>query len=228
MNSVRGNAADYVKDGVRVFLVLDFDGVFNSFYTCGTFGKSFFNPDVRIRIPNANYNSHSSRRELETYAGRRHSKEPKTYALQWSSEIVKNFNKLLKDPRIQVVWLTTWREDMGDVVYRMGLKSKREMVYLPWGAGSKNKGDQAWKSIALSDFMAGVNTGSKSDEPGAHLVWVEDYVLDKSRLDWRNDLPAPEFDDTTSLLIAPNEDYGISREEFAAIESFVTKALANC
>lgn len=216
MKAVAGSASDYKRDGVDLFLVLDYDGVFNPTYTSGTYGKRYFNPDVSDRVPNPDYKPEV--RKWGEYRDPYRYREPKSYALQWSKELVGNFNKLLKDPSTMVVWLTTWREEMGTVTYRMGLKAHREMVYLPWGDKPGAKYDQKHKSPALTAFLAGVN--ADEDNKPARMIWVDDKVLDPKAEGFGRDTPPLALGDGNSLLIAPNEMYGISREEWTLISDF--------
>lgn len=216
MKAAERKASDYKRDGVELFLVLDYDGVFNPTYTSGTYGKGYFSPNARDRVPNADYKAEI--RRWGTYVDPYRYREPKSYAIQWSKELVGNFNQLLKDHRVQAVWLTTWRGEMGTVTYRMGLKAEREMVYLPWGDKPGTKYDQKHKSPALTGFLAGVNA-DEDNEP-ARMIWIDDKVLDPKAEGFGRDVPPLALGDGNSLLIAPNEMYGISREEWALISGF--------
>lgn len=216
MREVVGKASDYKRDGVDLFLVLDFDGVFNPDYASGTYGKAYFNPTRRDRVPNADYKKEilipGSYRDPYRY------REPKSYGIQWSKELVENFNKLLKDSRTQAVWLTTWRAEMGFAVDRMGLKSRREMVYLPWSGPAGAKNNQKYKSPALTAFLAGVN--ADEDNSPARMIWADDEVLNPKSQGYGREAPTLAIGEANSLLIAPNPMYGISREEWEAISSF--------
>jgi hypothetical protein len=215
MKAVEGAAKDYKEDGVDLFLVLDYDGVLNPSYTSGTYGKAYFMPDNRDRVPNADY-KREVRRWGEYHDPYRY-REPKSYAIQWSKELVGNFNQLLKDSRILVVWLTTWRAEMETVTYRLNMRAKREMVYLPWGTGPGEKYNQRFKSSALTRFMAGVNADEESAP--ARMIWTDDRLFDPTEgID--SDTPTLPLGDGNSLLVSPNEMYGISRAEWSLISDF--------
>lgn len=215
MKATEGSAKDYKEDGVKLFLVLDYDGVLNPSYASGTYGKAYFNPRSNDRVPNPDY-----KKEIRRW-GEYHDpykyREPKSYPIQWSKELIQNFNNLLKDSSIQVVWLTTWRDSMETIVYRLNMKASREMVYLPWGTGPGQKYNQRFKSSALTEFMAGVNSDEDSDS--ARMIWVDDRLFDPNEgID--SDTPQLAVGESNSLLISPNEMYGISRAEWTLISDF--------
>lgn len=223
MNTLRKTpdlASELVADGVKLFHIHDYDGVWNSMYRNGKFPKQYFNSDKRIHYPNPHYTPRVRNTWVDPYAP----KEPKSFELAWSNELVQNFNKVAADSRVQLVILSTWREQLGGVLDRMNIKTAREPLYLPWSGRQMH--DQFYKARALRYFLWEVNKGSVPEDPNAYMVWLDDVVLHKSRPSYRDGLPAPEFTPSNSLLIAPNENYGISRAEWAEIAEFSTKALA--
>ena len=213
LNAVVGKALDYVNDGVKLFLVIDFDGVINVFYHSGKFKKEFYSPTHNERHPNPHYDPNEKHRHGGWYYGEL--KEPKTFKLVWSDELVKDINKLAASPDVQVVYLTTWREHMGDVIDRLGLTSSREPVYLPWGDGLT---DHSLKVAAFKEFFAGVNSGDNK----AGVVWADDVVLNVSN-DWYEDFTDGILDNSDRLLVAPFDWYGISRAEMDEMSDFSKK-----
>lgn len=211
---------EFADDGVTLFLVLDWDGVFNADRWNQTFAKGYFQPNVRHpHYPNPDWRVY----EL----GSREDEESKSYKIQWSTEVAQRLNTLVQDKRVQVIWLTTWYGHVGALLEQMGVQSRREMFYLPWGGIGEFKRDQFYKAKALRRFFTGVNTERvDSGTRKVHMAWVDDLVLDDSRPRYRDGLPFPEFDDSTSLLISPNENYGISRVELALIEDFTQRVLS--
>jgi hypothetical protein len=218
MKATPFSAKEFVKDGVELFVVFDFDGVFNPFTWDRKYGKLYFTPDCHLpEYPNPDWEA-SSR-----YGSG--SKEPKSYRVQWSSELILNLNKLLSDKRIQIIILSTWRQHMAGLVDRLHIRSKRTIYYLPWGGSGEHRDDQFYKAIALRNFMDGVNESSNGSITNAGLLWVDDHVLSDARLGYRDGMPSPEFDENNSLLIAPNEWYGINRMEWDRILEFSAKIL---
>lgn len=219
-------AKELVDDGVKIFYVLDYDGVFNTMLRTRTFPGTCFKSDKRVHVPNPDYKPrtwNSRRNAYEVGVDFNASRVPKKLELAWSSELVENFNKIAADPRVQIIVLSTWRETLGDVFEMMGVKAAREILHLPWGGLIRD--DQFYKGQALKYWMWGVNEGSLPDDPNAYLVWVDDEVLKSTNKSYRHGLPAPEFTDDNSLLIAPNEDFGINRAEWDEIVEFTAKAL---
>lgn len=222
LRPVPKTAKEFVDDGVTLFLVLDWDGVFNPFNWKHVFKRSYFHPDVKyLHYPNPDWKV--------VPLGSSEKEEPKSYRIQWSTELAGEISSLIQDDRVQVIWLTTWFGNVGSLASKMGIHSKREMFYLPWGGTGEFKRDQFYKAKALGRFLAGVNTermNSETKKAQAHMVWVDDFVLNSSRPNYRDGLPLPEFDDSTSLLLAPNENYGISRAELALMEDFTQRVLS--
>lgn len=219
-------AKELVDDGVKIFYVFDFDGVFNTMLRTRTFPATCFKSDMRISIPNPEYKPRTWNKTLNQYeVGTVYpaSKVPKKIEVAWSSELVENLNKIAEDSRVQIIILSTWRETLGPVFERMGVKTAREILHLPWGGIDRK--DQFYKGQALKYWLWDVNKGSLPEDPNSYLVWVDDEVLKSTNKRYRHGLPEPEFTDENSLLIAPNEDFGINRAEWSEIVEFTAKAL---
>ena len=194
------SAKSLVNDGVTKFLLLDFDGVFNPEYTKGSFKKAFYSPDNRDRHPNPTYKPKS--RPYDPYEAR----EPKSYLLTWSSDLVRNFSKLASKNDTQVVWVTTWRAHMDDVATRLSFTAKRGMFYLPWGNDGYDHFD---KVPAVLDFLSDLSDDTR-------VVWVDDVSFNpyvNSKVDTL---------DANVLTVSPNSRYGVSRDEFAKVENFLS------
>lgn len=211
--AVPGTVTDFTNDGVRLFLVFDFDGVFNAMYRSGTFAKQYFNPTHKEFHPNPHYNKHNRKR----YVNGRLSGEPKSYELAWSNELVQNVNELTARDDVQLLWLTTWRGHMDDVSERLGFAPKREAFYLPWGT-SDTSTHHLDKVDAFVDFFENVD-----DSVG--VVWADDYVLDPST-SWYLTYTEGIRDNANRLLLGPDENYGLSRDEWDSVKDFATRFTA--
>lgn len=194
------SAMSLVNDGVTKFLLLDFDGVFNPYYTNGTFKKAFYSPDNKSRHPNPAYKPKT--RFYNPFTRR----EPSSYVLTWSSDLVANFSKLASKHDTQVVWVTTWRAHMDDVATRLSFTSKRGMFYLPWGNDSYDHFD---KVPAVLDFLSDVSSDTRA-------VWVDDVIFNSHVDSLVDDL------DANVLTVSPNSLYGVSRNEFVKVEKFLS------
>ena len=136
--------------GVRVFIVLDVDGVLNSVYRRGPFPSGFFWPVKQF--PCTLTADHSM-----------------TYIMQFAPGMIAELNKMLANRRTQLCWLTSWQKDALNVGRGMGLAGSRPDVVVDYNRGVFD--DQIGKPAGLTRFMAGV--------PGdASVVWVDDMLHD--------------------------------------------------
>lgn len=196
---------EYVNDGVQTFLVYDFDGVFNVMYRSGTFKKNYYNPTDRFHYPNPHY----------VLLKREGLRTAKKYEIVWSSELVDDVNTLAADDSVQVVWLTTWRKYSLDVAKDMGFSFNRPPVYLPWGP-TEVSSDHSKKLTAFTKYFADF---SKDD--GVKTAWLDDVVLRDSELVYEKVAVDSAMTSDNLLLIAPDERYGLSRDEMAVMRDFL-------
>jgi len=136
--------------GVRVFIVLDVDGVLNSVYRRGPFPSGFFWPVKQF--PCALTVEHSM-----------------TYIMQYAPTMIAELNKMLANRRTQLCWLTSWQKDALKVGRGMGLTGARPDVVVDYNRGVFD--DQIGKPAGLTRFMAGV-------PDDASVVWVDDMLHD--------------------------------------------------
>ena len=192
--------------GVRIFLVLDFDGVVNAFPTSrGPSGSGAFSP----------WQVFTQMVPVDDWTGTRW-KLPIT----WSPGMIAALNRLLDDPRVQLCWLTSWQDQVWKPARRMGLASRaaRQPVVISYNKRSND--DQIGKMRGLEIFLADLPTP-------AGLVWVDDQLhcpwspYTNLVTDCCDNLGAVE-----QLLLGPNENRGISVTEMAAIEDFVQQQLS--
>lgn len=208
-------------DGVRRLLVLDFDGVVNSFRRNGTFPKDKFPGDKRENHPNPHYNPFAK-------VKRREDREPKAYSLQWSSEFVDELNRFTSDDSVQLVWLTTWREHMNDVVSRLSITSARDQLFLPWDDDESHDLPQFGKYKVLVDFLEDRSSSLKT-------AWVDDVLFNRNTLaDYealpKNFLPKDlvatltdgKLTHVDTLAFAPDGRFGVDRYEWSRVLNFLS------
>lgn len=214
-NKVSSSANDYVADGVKLFLVLDFDGVFNVDVFNATFKKEFYNPTNRENHPNPLYRKFDENGVLL----RGKHKEPKSYRFVWSNDLVNDFNTLISRKDVQVLWLTTWHKHMDDVSVRLGFDYGRDPVYLPWGPDGGNyiDYDHSEKLPAFLDFFANFDNDSN-----VGIVWADDDVLSVNRSS-RTKVDSKTSSLNNLLLVGPTPLYGVSRSEFNDVKNFSKK-----
>jgi len=185
--------------GVDVFLVLDFDGVLNAradypfpdeyFGDVNNFNQDVVDAGLLLRFP-----------------------------IRYSKEMIARLNKVLLDERVQICWLTSWRDEAVKPASRMGLLSARSAVVINYPATKLSS--QAGKPAGLANFMTDV-------PPEVGVIWVDDAMHGES------DFMASQVSEAMArmtqrfLLIGPDERYGISRDEMAQIEAFVKQSVEN-
>ena len=136
--------------GVRVFVVLDVDGVLNSVYRRGPFPAGFYWPVKQFPCTlTADYSA--------------------TYTMQYAPSMIAALNALLANRRTQLCWLTSWQQDALNVGRGMGLAGARPDVVVDYHRGVYD--DQIGKAPGLTRFLAGV-------PDDAAVVWVDDMLHD--------------------------------------------------
>lgn len=207
MPAVPYDAAGFVADGVTKFYLLDFDGVLNAFLNRGTLPKSHYDPKCRAKVRNPDY-------DPDNVPARTVDREPKSFDIMWSNDLVDDLNKLFADNSAQVVFLTTWRGYMSTMVDLLGLKSARPFYYLPWGTDT-HRFDHHLKIAAAMDFFG---KPFPSDDVKVH--WGDDVLFLNSGFDADDVLFANlKFDNLHT--VAPNPRAGYSRKDIADVAAFM-------
>lgn len=212
MDKLTGTANDFVNDGVNLFLVYDFDGVFNSMNRSGTFKKTFYNPSHRQKHPNPHYD------KLQEKFAASHRKTPKSYELSWSDELINDSNKISNRDDVQVLWLTTWRQHMKDVSDRLGFSYARNPLYVEWGVDEYSP-NHFVKIDGFLDFFKDFNNDSVG------VVWADDVVHKSADFVYKDVKKVSGLTDKNLLLLCPDEWYGISRSEWDSVKTFSKKFL---
>lgn len=192
-----------LPSSVDKFLVMDFDGVFNVDRPTGTFPKQFYNAKRKGLVANPDYDKFQFK-SLRL---------PKNYEMNFSEELVNDFNVLANDSETVVVWLTTWRGDMDSVVPVLGFESYNEMSFLKWGE-SDSSVSHFHKVEAMVEFMEML----KSSGSNYRVVWADDVVLAD---DFKHPLLSNVVSDENVLTFAPNPKYGLSKDDLSNIREFL-------
>lgn len=195
---------DSIPNEVNTILMLDFDGVFNSMYRNGVFKKEYYQPTHRENI-------------LNPLLLKGDLTPPKKYELQWSEELIKDFNKHFNNPSTLIIWVTTWREHMGKVVEMMGLKSHYAQYFLPWGDNYSY--DHNEKVTAVKKWL------NKTTIPNTKIVWIDDVLFRNNIINKGADLLGNKvwIAGESIHCNAPDSRYGISRSDFQELLKFLSK-----
>lgn len=212
-------AKDFLADGVKTFLVLDFDGVLNQF------------PKVADEISLGPENRYL---DFTTGYGRAEGRE---YLLTVSDILSRSFQDLLSDDTVQLVWLTTWRRDIlavQDDLLRW--TPARPAHVIDFSLKFSDYGNVHSKTEAFTTFFASADTPSR-------LAWVDDDVIPqverwiadaaeladqpKSPYDLDDDdedtfpVVLGRWSEADRFLLGPSVVVGIRPSEFAALDAFV-------
>jgi hypothetical protein len=204
------SALELVDDGVSTFLLWDFDGVLNPFHITGTYPKAFYNPRKRFRAANPHYDPKRS-------WGR--NKEPKSYPVIYSEELMQDVSELHSDPTVQPLLVTTWRSSAIALLEEMGVASERSLFALPWGDDDQDY-KQFKKVAAVRNYFAPLV--GHPQVASLKLVWVDDEVLNPEAYRVLSPLEGTPFDDSNSLLVCPEGKWGLSRADMAQMRAFVS------
>lgn len=208
-DDLKHTAKELSDSGVSCLLFLDFDGVINVFGNNTNF--NYYQVDNSKEVMNVHYTPPLAWGDASS---------PRSFTIRWSSEMIEDLNKVCSSPSVQVISLTTWRQWMREPCELMGFKPAREVLTLQWGSDdptSKLYYKQYYKGQALKEWLS---QGTVSEQMS--MVWVDDSILRTEHLAYRHGLPEPFFTEEKSLLIAPNELFGISRGEMQRMEYFVS------
>ena len=184
-------------DGVRLFLVLDVDGVIVPRFRWAHYPADKFD-DFRAILQSFEhpYDYLSSDVIVDM-------------AVTYSPAMISRLNTILADSRVQLCWLTSWRERILATAENMGLVSARPPLVIDWKITFS--GDDYYKGSYLVDFLRGV-------PKNAGVIWVDDKMKYFRR--WSTQIR------TKRRCIGPDDNYGLSKPEMAQIEDFARATLA--
>lgn len=190
--------SELVESGADRFLVLDFDGVINAF-DVNTAPANKYDPLGRFKHHLGRPDPDNPRKE-------------EAYWINFSQELVDALSEIAKDKNVQPIWLTTWRENIGPVLPKLGFTSARESFFIPWVEYNffTNNG----KHVGFRNFFAKAH----EDHPEVKAAWVDDQVLDNRLFEASRDIP-DTFNSDKLLIVQPDPSYGISRRQMDSIRN---------
>lgn len=141
-------------DGVRSILLLDFDEVLNFF-------PKFFHKKIE------EYHPHRM--------GFHHSPFPyQKYRINVDTDVVSVLNNALSHRHVQLVWLTSWTDNIGLVADRCGVEAVREPLTIVY---DQYMDHSAAKHVALDDMFW--NDATQEVAPLMRLAWVDDRATQR-------------------------------------------------
>lgn len=203
-------ARDHVDEGVRLFLVLDFDGVLNQFPSMAQqWGLQGGFQDWKRYIGT-----------IEEVPG-----FPFHYPLHVSEALVEGLNRILARPEVQLVWLTTWKTFIAKPAREFGLRSLRPPTILDFHF-SQDLGSVPGKLRAFEEYFKDIEASE-----GLSVVWADDEAVSQVLTSLRRGWPATSqrllgaFSQEARLLLDPASLLGLTPEHLQRAEAFVAGRL---
>jgi hypothetical protein len=221
---------------MKPYLFLDFDGVINAFpydrrwigpETDGNendlFGFELLNPknwayDIVEPDPTTHF-------PLDTISEATHN--GRTFRITYSAELVEALKELIVEDKVNFLWLTTWREaSLTELNPMLGFPNEKA-DFLPWyDTTASVSNPQLGKYWGLTDFII-EEAKQKRLEKDTPLIWVDDvattgfYNLSEQEKKRRTEEARDPFFTYPTLVIQPDDKWGISRAELALIQEMV-------
>lgn len=212
----RGIPSSLYADGVRTFLVLDFDGAINQFPQDASLLEEV-PPEQEV---------YSATREAPVHLKRFSADEEGVeVTVSWSAALIDALSEVLQRPEVQLVWNTYWNENILKVEGLLGLAPRRPSILNPIRRKFGDHEGSISKVQALGRFFEDF-TGEE-----ARLIWVDDEVIPFL-------LPSPFYDGEGALeerfeeefadiipqerrlLIPSHSVFGLLRPQVAALTAF--------
>ena len=215
---------------MKPILFLDFDGVLNAFPhkfnwvgerpLNGHQGADFNDPkNWELEVLKPNVETHF---ELDVNTTAEHNGH--TYKITYSSELVESLRKLIVEDKIKLVWLTSWREASETKLNPMLGFPKDKVGFLAWQSTSISpRNPQIGKYYGLCDYIEKREKENLIDK-GTPLIWVDDLAtvgfanLSPNEIKYRKKNESSPLDNYPSLVLTPDEKWGISRKELRSIQ----------
>lgn len=143
-----------------------------------------------------------------------------TFTLRFSTELVSNIMSLIHSGQINLVWLTSWNEEAVNTLNPL-LGLPDDTPYLPW---SQRRSDYSHrgKYTALRTLVNAIPRDKRSP-----FVWVDDVAtssfINNAKKYQRSEHNFKRSEGVSSLILQTDPLYGISRKEWARIDTFVRK-----
>lgn len=210
-------------DGTKPLIFLDFDGVVNALNRFPEWvgeGKPteldyiFKDPKKwvpgEVPVPETEFYAPTNSKVVEFHG--------REYHIQWSDELVAEFNDIIEDGSVQLLWLTTWREYTDALLNDLlGLKVPEGS----WMDFPQRGGGFSGKAEAIGELYQILN-------PKPPFVWLDDVETHAFSNYWEGEISEANAYLTDklgaeALVIETLGTYGISREEVAAVRKFLNK-----
>lgn len=181
---------------MTVNVVLDFDGVLNTFKNQKDPQHGmFFKLDKRgtAHVPG------------EGLYGR--------YSIRWSSELLDEMREhIFENENVQVFWLTTWNPHVYHTLYPLlGLSQRDSSAVVGY---DMNDTSALAKMRGLSELVS--NSETMREQP---LVWVDDLMDSFLEADENGELFSTLPKNT--LTVASDTDYGVTRPQWDTVKKFL-------
>lgn len=194
-----------VDSGVSKVVVLDFDGVVNTFALVDS-GKKYYTTNHLVYVPNPYFTKSSEN-------------EPVDYLIRWSDNLVSEINSLVQKEDTALVWLTTWKQYAGTLSKMIGIEPYGQQFYLNFGDSGENHPSQSSKNPAMENWLAdsAVLQSESTSDHVVKIVWVDDTVLCGSYAGQVKDM----FDNHL-MTVAPKSMKGISTHQMNQMKKFLS------
>lgn len=215
---------------VKPLLIMDFDGVWNALNRERVWIGEHSPTDLDYALPdpkmwkmesypvsNETYFS-PDRNELVDFEGRE-------IRIQWSTELVGEVNQLIKDNKVDFLWLTTWKGYTDTTLNPvMGLNVPTNS----WVKSSSRSGSkffitsydyyQAGKWLALQDYFATIPLDRRPP-----VIWFEDVTtIGMSNFKNDNVKVVTEELKVPSLVFQTDPKNGVAREEWEYAKKWIS------
>lgn len=208
-------ASAFIEKGVKVFLFLDFDGVINSFPSALT--------DEDLALEDHYTDVAEGVGVVHPYGfgegGER------SYPLHWSPTLIQELNSILADERVQLLWLTSWEENIIPVEEDLlKLKPTNPSRVLTLQKRFSDYNNNYAKLEAWELFT------EKLPRDSAHIIWIDDDVLllHETRLehpDENNHYKKNYQRYISALPICPRSVLGLQPSHLESIRQYLNTAL---
>lgn len=212
----------FLAKGVKVFLFLDFDGVLNHF-------PQFISPEDKSALADDLYTEVARGEGVVHYDGYDGAVK-RSWPITWAPEAIQELNDILADKRIQLLWLTSWEENIipvqEDLLKLKPANSSRVLQLQRRFSDTNNRHAklEAWEIFSEELPPASV-----------HYVWIDDEVVEhhEERLEWE---PALAYDEVNeyaeafrrydkTLRIQPNSIIGFQPSHLQIVRNFLKTVL---
>lgn len=136
------------------------------------------------------------------------------YRITYSPTLVQRIVALHESGVVEVRWLTTWGSGAnGELRRKLGIPQLEVSGEMDEATAFQGKYDKySWWKLPCAQKV-------RAENPGRPIIWTDDDLYQRSTADATEWLHG----ETGILAIAPDEAHGITPEELAMIESFISE-----